>query len=188
MKTKKVEKNTAAKKPDAQKAAAAVASEIKEDIPVTENPVNEVRAEEPADEVKAEEPKAEVKPAAAKKTAAKKETAAAKASNPAASGKAAKQSSQKTEKQSSQKTEKQASKRTVKQPSERIVKQSSERIVLQISGSEMTMENIVDRVKEAYVTEGHSSSSIKDVAVYIKPEENMIYYVIDGYASGISLH
>ena len=51
----------------------------------------------------------------------------------------------------------------------------------------MNMNELVDRVKAAYVAEGHSADSIENVEVYIKLSENMAYYVIDGYASGISL-
>ncbi len=50
------------------------------------------------------------------------------------------------------------------------------------------MEDIINRVKDAYAAEGHSAASVKNIEVYIKPEENMAYYVIDGYASGISLY
>jgi hypothetical protein len=50
------------------------------------------------------------------------------------------------------------------------------------------MNALIDRVKAAYVAEGHKATSIKNVEVYIKLSENMAYYVIDGYASGISLY
>lgn len=53
---------------------------------------------------------------------------------------------------------------------------------------ELSVESIINRVKDAYVAEGHSAASIKNVAVYIKPEEGMAYYVIDDYASGIGLY
>ena len=52
-------------------------------------------------------------------------------------------------------------------------------------------ENFADKmaaVKAAYVAEGHKADSIKNIEVYIKLSENMAYYVIDGYASGISLY
>ena len=48
--------------------------------------------------------------------------------------------------------------------------------------------NIVEKVKDAYVAEGHTADSVKKIRVYIKPEEGMAYYVVnDDYASGISL-
>jgi len=49
--------------------------------------------------------------------------------------------------------------------------------------------DIVEKVKAAYVAEGHDAGSIKKVRMYVKPEENMVYYVVnDGYASGVSLY
>lgn len=63
------------------------------------------------------------------------------------------------------------------------------KITLQVNGREdLAMENLVDRVKAAYVAEGHKAEAIKNIEVYIKLSENMAYYVIDGYASGISLY
>lgn len=68
-------------------------------------------------------------------------------------------------------------------------KQTTEKIVLQANGREdIEMSNIIDRVKAAYVAEGHQIENIENIEVYIKLNENMIYYVIDGYASGISLY
>ena len=66
---------------------------------------------------------------------------------------------------------------------------ASQKIVLQLGGKgDLSMEDIINRVKDAYAAEGHSAASVKNIEVYIKPEENMAYYVIDGYASGISLY
>lgn len=65
----------------------------------------------------------------------------------------------------------------------------SEKVVLQIGGrQDLSMDNLIERVKAAYVAEGHKADSIKNIEVYIKLDENMAYYVIDGYASGISLY
>jgi len=66
---------------------------------------------------------------------------------------------------------------------------TTEKIILQIGGREdLAMTSLIDRVKAAYVAEGHKADSIKNIDVYIKIDENMAYYVIDGYASGISLY
>ena len=66
---------------------------------------------------------------------------------------------------------------------------ASQKIVLQLGGKgDLSMEDTINRVKDAYAAEGHSAASVKNIEVYIKPEENMAYYVIDGYASGISLY
>lgn len=63
------------------------------------------------------------------------------------------------------------------------------KLTLQVNGrADLTMDSLVDRVKAAYVAEGHKADLIKNIEVYIKLSENMAYYVIDGYASGISLY
>jgi len=159
VRTKKVEKNTVAKKTVEKKAVAAV-KPVDTAASVSEAKA-ETKVEEPAkDTVAAAKPvavaKKPAKAVAAKKTTAKKETA-------------------------KKETAPKAAKTT------KTVKASSQKIVLQVKGNELDMESIVNRVKEAYVAEGHTASSIKNVAIYIKPEENMIYYVIDDYASGIGL-
>lgn len=38
---------------------------------------------------------------------------------------------------------------------------------------------VVDKVKAAFVASGHRVSSIKSLQIYIKPEENKAYYVIN---------
>ena len=63
-----------------------------------------------------------------------------------------------------------------------------EEVFVQCGDQEIFTANVVDRVKAAYVAEGHAADSIEKVRVYIKPLENMVYYVVnDDYASGISL-
>lgn len=63
-----------------------------------------------------------------------------------------------------------------------------EEIFVQYSNQEVFAADVVERVKNAFIAEGHAVDSIEKVRVYIKPEENMIYYVVnDDYASGISL-
>lgn len=90
---------------------------------------------------------------------------------------------------------KSVAKKVVNQVVEKVVKEevkpaktTNEKIVLQIQGRpDMNMNGLVDRIKAAYVAEGHSADSIENIEVYVKLAENMAYYVIDGYASGISL-
>ncbi len=66
---------------------------------------------------------------------------------------------------------------------------TSEKVVLQVGGrDDLLMSSLIDRVKAAYVAEGNKADNIKNIEVYIKLNENMAYYVIDGYASGISLY
>ena len=64
----------------------------------------------------------------------------------------------------------------------------SEEVFVQFGNSEVLTKDIVEKVKDAYVAEGHTADSVKKIRVYIKPEEGMAYYVVnDDYASGISL-
>ena len=160
MRAKKVEKNTAAKKTVEKKAVAAVKPV---ETAAQESEVKaEVKVEEPAKEAPAEAKPVAVAKKPAKAVAAKKTAAKTTTAKKETAPKAAKTT--------------------------KTAKAVSQKIVLQVEGKELDMESIANRVKEAYVAEGHSASSIKDVAIYIKPSENMVYYVIDDYASGISLY
>lgn len=161
---KKVEKNTAAKKTVEKKAVSAV-KPVEPEVKVEEKAEVEAASEAKPEVSEAEvvsEVKAEEKPeanAAAKKTV---KTVAEK------------------------KTTKTTAKKEAAPKTTKVA--VSQKIVLQMSGrDDLSMENIIERVKKAYADEGHSATSIKNIEVYIKPEEGMAYYVIDGYASGISL-
>lgn len=64
----------------------------------------------------------------------------------------------------------------------------TEEVFIQVGNQELSTAGMVEKVKAAYIAEGHSADSITKVRAYVKPEENMIYYVVnDDYASGISL-
>lgn len=77
-------------------------------------------------------------------------------------------------------------KAVVKKPAEK--KAVAEEVFIQFRNQEILTVGIIERVKAAYAAEGHDADSIEKVRVYIKPEENMVYYVVnDGYASGIKL-
>ena len=77
-------------------------------------------------------------------------------------------------------------KAVVKKPAEK--KAVAEEVFIQFRNQEILTAGIIERVKAAYAAEGHDADSIEKVRVYIKPEENMVYYVVnDGYASGIKL-
>ena len=57
-------------------------------------------------------------------------------------------------------------------------------IFFQVFGNEYDQKAIVEKVEEAYKAEGHRVSSIKELSLYIKPEENTAYYVINGKTEG----
>lgn len=57
-------------------------------------------------------------------------------------------------------------------------------VFIQYGGNEIVAKEVVARVKEAYISEGHRPSYIKSVQVYIKPEENAAYYVVNQKSAG----
>ncbi len=105
--------------------------------------------------VKTEEVVVEKK-APAKKTAAKKTT----------TKKAASEDENGTEKKAS------AKKTTAK-------KAADVEVFIQFAGNQAVQKDVEDRIKAAFVAEGHRESSIKSIKIYVKPEENAAYYVIN---------
>ena len=107
-------------------------------------------------EVKVEAPKAEVKEvkAEAKKAPAKKAPAKKAAT-----------------------TEKKA-------PAKKAAAKSETVITVQFMGNEVSIASVEEKVKAQFVAEGNKASSIKSLNVYVKPEENAAYYVINGDATG----
>lgn len=135
-------------------------------------PVEKKTTEVKATEVKKEEVKVDVKPAAVKaettaapaaKVAEEKKETEVKEAAPKA---AAKKAPAKTEKAAAAK--------------EKVVPE----VFLQYSEQEASVAGIVEKVKAAYVAEGHRESSIKSVQVYVKPEEFAAYYVINAKVTG----
>lgn len=57
-------------------------------------------------------------------------------------------------------------------------------LYVQFAGNEVTEADIIDKVKATYVAEGHKESAIKEINLYVKPEEYAVYYVINDKAIG----
>lgn len=57
-------------------------------------------------------------------------------------------------------------------------------LYVQFAGNEATEADIIDKVKAAYVAEGQKESAIKEINLYVKPEEYAVYYVINDKAIG----
>ena len=57
-------------------------------------------------------------------------------------------------------------------------------LTVQAGGKEVTMDEAIARVKEAWVADGNSEKDLKELAVYAKPEEQAIYYVANGTVTG----
>ena len=123
-----------------------------------EAPVKEVEVKVEA--VKAEpvkEVKEEVKKAPAKKAAAKAETV-------------------KKETVKKETVKKETAKKSV-EPA----------VVVQFGGQEVDMATVIENAKKAFEAEGNKVSSIKEIQIYVKPEEYAAYYVINGVSGRINL-
>ena len=59
----------------------------------------------------------------------------------------------------------------------------TEEIVLQYGSNEITTLTISDKVKNSYKESGNQEQ-IKEMKIYVKPEENQAYYVINGGIDG----
>lgn len=75
--------------------------------------------------------------------------------------------------------EKTDSKKTTKKKEE-----MKSEVIVQHMGNDISVEKTVDKIIEMYVAEGHYRISIKSLQVYIKPEENAAYYVINHKQNG----
>ena len=84
-----------------------------------------------------------------------------------------------TVKRGSAKKEAAAKKATATKPTAKAV--VKETVFLQFAGKEYDMEVIKTNVKTAWAAEtGKKESDIKDVQIYVKPEESAAYYVVNG--------
>lgn len=92
-----------------------------------------------------------------------------------AAKKATKAKAEKVEKEVAEK------KPTAKRTTKKAVKTT---FVVQAANKEVSMEEAITRVKEAWVATGNNEADIKEIAVYVKPEENAIYYVVNGDVTG----
>ena len=80
-----------------------------------------------------------------------------------------------------------AAKPVEKAPRKRVQKAAPSRkedVILQFGGQEWNTAELLEQAKTAYVAEGHRMSSIKTIRLYVKPEEQKAYYVINDKATG----
>ena len=57
-------------------------------------------------------------------------------------------------------------------------------IVVQAHNREVSMEEAIERATEDWCKSGNDRADLKEIAVYVKPEESGIFYVINGKATG----
>ena len=122
-----------------------------------------------------------------------KENAVEKKAEEAAKKEVVKKEAVKKETGKKENVKKEAAKKTVvakasANKKEEVMGAAKEEIFIQTSSNEMRLEAIIEKVKKAYVAEGNVETKDDQVRIYIKPEENMVYYVVNNsYASGINL-
>ncbi len=111
--------------------------------------------ETPVVEAPVVEVKEEVKKAPAKKAAAKKEVA-----------------------------KKEAAPAEKKAPAKKAAAKAETVISVQFGGNEVVIATVEEKVKAQVVAEGLKASAIKSLNIYVKPEENAAYYVVNGDVTG----
>ena len=57
-------------------------------------------------------------------------------------------------------------------------------LYVQAAGKEVSMDDAIARVKDAWKAAGNKVGDLKEIAVYVKPEEEAIYYVVNGDVTG----
>ena len=183
-------------KKDATKTTAKTASvsETPAKSVVTASEEKAVKAETPKTddakasvETKAAEKTAEVKPAAEKpveeKTAevksAEEKTTAVKSEEPAKKTAAKKTTTRKTT-AAKKTTTKTAAKKTAAKKAEPVTE-----VYVQYWGKEIHTSEVADRIKKIWTEDmGKKASELKDLKIYIKPEDNGAHYVINGDVTG----
>lgn len=138
-----------------------------------------VKATESKAAVKAEEVKAVVKETetAAKTVAKKAETAAAKTVETVAK-----------KAEPAMKKAGTAVRKVAKKTTTAVKKELVPEVYMQFDGNEAVVADIVGKAKDAFIADGHKSSTIKSLRVYLKPEEYAAYYVVnEKYAGKIDL-
>ena len=97
---------------------------------------------------------------------------------------------EKTTKAVAEKAEKvkEAVKETAKAPAKRTTTRKTavkETVYLQYLGKEINKDDLVKQVKDIWTKElKNKAGDLKSVTLYLKPEENMAYYVINGDVTG----
>ena len=72
-------------------------------------------------------------------------------------------------------------KETKKAPAKRAAaKDIKTSVVVQFAGKEVKEKELIAAVKKAYTKKGNKVGDIKTIEIYVKPEENAAYYVVNG--------
>lgn len=146
-------------------------------------------------ETKAAEKTAEVKPAAAKPVEEKaaevksdeEKTTAVKSEEPAKKTAAKKTTTRKTaaaKKTTTRTTAKTTAAKTTRKTAAKKAEPVTE-VYVQYWGKEIHTSEVADRIKKIWTEDmGRKASELKDLKIYIKPEDNGAHYVINGDVTG----
>lgn len=86
---------------------------------------------------------------------------------------------------STKKTSKTPAKKTcAKKDTPQVKPMPTEKVFIQYAGNEYVLEQLVERTKKAWETTHSTETPIESINLYVKPEEQMAYYVINGNESG----
>ena len=128
---------------------------------------------------KAAKPAVETKEVKAEETkTVKAETA--KAEVKAEEAKAAKTTAKAAEAKTTETARKTPAKRTTTKKAAVV----TEEVYLQYAGKEFSSADLTAKVKEIWKEMGKKAADLKDIKVYVKPEENAAYYVINNEETG----
>lgn len=83
----------------------------------------------------------------------------------------------KAEEKKAEEPKKEAKKAPAKRAAAKDIKTS---VVVQFAGKEVTEKELIAAVKKAYTKKGNKVGDIKTIEIYVKPEENAAYYVVNG--------
>ena len=57
-------------------------------------------------------------------------------------------------------------------------------VILEVQGNQVAVKDIVEMAKKTWKDSGNKVSDLKDMRLYVKPEENAIYYVFNDSVDG----
>ncbi len=57
-------------------------------------------------------------------------------------------------------------------------------VILEFQGNQVAVKDIVEMAKKTWKDSGNKVSDLKDMRLYVKPEENAIYYVFNDSVDG----
>ena len=64
------------------------------------------------------------------------------------------------------------------------IKEPAASVILQYAGREVQASDWTQKVKELWKAEGKAEADLKEIKLYVKPEENTVYYVVNGDTTG----